>query len=159
MRWQLNPQTLKKIDRFKKIKVGYASFLVLAALSVLLATAELWVNNRALIVSYDETLYFPTYGAFIPGSTFDLGYDYETNYRDLKAKLEASQRGWVILPLVPFNPFESDAQDGILRPTPPDPERGHFLGTDTTSRDILARLVYGTRTALLFALAFMISVY
>jgi len=159
MRWQLNPQTLKKIDRFKKIKVGYASFLVLAALSVLLATAELWVNNRALIVSYDETLYFPTYGAFIPGSTFDLGYDYETNYRDLKAKLEASQRGWVILPLVPYNPFESDARDGILRPTPPDPERGHFLGTDTTSRDILARLVYGTRTALLFALAFMISVY
>ena len=41
----------------------------------------------------------------------------------------------------------------------PNAARQHYLGTDTTSRDILARLVYGTRTALLFAFAFMVSVY
>ena len=91
--------------------------------------------------------------------TFGLGYEYETNYRDLQQRLADSDENWVVLPPVPYNPFENDAQGGILRPTPPDIDRGHYLGTDTTGRDILARLVYGTRTALLFALAFMVSVY
>jgi microcin C transport system permease protein len=35
----------------------------------------------------------------------------------------------------------------------------HILGTDTTSRDILARLFYGTRIALWFSIAFMLAVY
>jgi microcin C transport system permease protein len=42
---------------------------------------------------------------------------------------------------------------------PPDAEMRHYLGTDTTSRDILARLFYGTRIALLFAVGFMLAVY
>ena len=159
MRLTLTPQTRKKLTRFKQIKVGYFSFLALAALSLLLCLAELWVNSRALVVKYEGDLYFPTYGAFIPGSTFGLGYEYETNYRDLQQRLAGSDENWVVLPPVPYNPFENDAQGGILRPTPPDIDRGHYLGTDTTGRDILARLVYGTRTALLFALAFMVSVY
>ncbi|HBQ40215.1 MAG TPA: peptide ABC transporter permease, partial [Halieaceae bacterium] len=44
-------------------------------------------------------------------------------------------------------------------PQPPSAEAQHYLGTDTTSRDILARLFYGTRIALLFALGFTLSVY
>lgn len=159
MRLSLTPQAQKKLARFKQIKVGYFSFLALAALSLLLCLAELWVNSRALVVKYEGDLYFPTYGAIIPGSTFGLGYEYETNYRDLQQGLAGSDENWVVLPPVPYNPFENDAQGGILRPTPPDIDRGHYLGTDTTGRDILARLVYGTRTALLFALAFMVSVY
>ena len=159
MQLSLTPQTQKKLARFKQIKVGYFSFLALAALSLLLCLAELWVNSRALVVKYEDNLYFPTYGAIIPGSTFGLGYEYETNYRDLQQRLADSDENWVVLPPVPYNPFENDAQGGILRPTPPDIDRGHYLGTDTTGRDILARLVYGTRTALLFALAFMVSVY
>ena len=76
MRLSLTPQTQKKLARFKQIKVGYFSFLALAALSLLLCLAELWVNSRALVVKYEGYLYFPTYGAIIPGSTFGLGYEY-----------------------------------------------------------------------------------
>ena len=42
------------------------------------------MNSRALVVSYQGEWHFPTYGGFIPGRTFGLDYDYETNYRDLK---------------------------------------------------------------------------
>ncbi len=42
---------------------------------------------------------------------------------------------------------------------PPSVDNQHYLGTDTTSRDILARLFYGTRIALLFAMAFTACVY
>jgi len=156
----LNPQTRKKLARFKKIKLGYVSFLLLGTMIALLAVAELFVNSRALVVQYEGNLYFPTYADYYPGTAFGGDYSYETNYRALQARFQTEDQGnWVIMPIVPFNAYENDATGGIMRPEPPNADRGHYLGTDTTSRDILARLVYGTRTALLFAFAFMVSVY
>lgn len=158
--FNLNPQTLKKLRRFKQVKRGYYSFLILCGLLVSLFFAELLVNSRALVVSYQGDLYFPTYTAFHPGTDFDLGYNYETNYRDLKQKWHNEQSDdWLLMPPVPYNAFENHASSNYFKPEPPSFEQRHYLGTDTTSRDILARLVYGTRIALLFAIAFMAAVY
>jgi microcin C transport system permease protein len=157
---QLNPETLKKIRRFRQIKRGYYSFLILMFLVGLFAIGELLINNRALIVKYEGELYFPTYSAFHPGTDFGLPYTYETNYRELK-QLFAEQGGdnWVLMPLVPYSANENHSTTGIFRPEAPSVEHQHYLGTDTTSRDILARLFYGTRTALFFAIAFTMAVY
>lgn len=157
---RLNPQTRKKLRRFREIKRGYYSFLLLAGLVVLLCFGELLVNNRALIVQYEGELYFPTYTAFHPGTDFGLDYSYETNYRELQAHFREQDAGnWVLMPPVPYSPYENDSQDGVFKPNPPSVENQHYLGTDTTSRDILARLFYGTRIALIFAAAYTISVY
>ncbi len=156
----LNPQTLKRLRRFREIKRGYYSFLFLVGLLALLSFGELLVNSRALIVSYDDTLYFPTYSDFHAGTDFGMDYDYEVNYRDLKEKF--SQEGgdnWVLMPAVPYNPLENHAPGGVFKPSPPSLGDRHILGTDTTSRDILARLFYGTRIALWFSIAFMLAVY
>ena len=92
----LNPQTIKQLKRFRSIKRGYWSALTLAVLLVLCLIAELFVNNRALLVSYEGEWYFPTYGAQIPGSEFGLDYQYETNYRDLRKKFDEDGSGnWV----------------------------------------------------------------
>jgi microcin C transport system permease protein len=156
-----NPQTLKKLKRFREIKRGYYSFLFLASVLVISLFGELLINNRAIVVSYQDQLFFPTYTSFRPGTDFGFDYSYETNYRDLKARFE--QEGnpdhWVIMPPVPYSPFENHATNGVFKPEPPSAEHRHFLGTDTTSRDILARLFYGTRIALFFSIAFMIAVY
>jgi microcin C transport system permease protein len=158
--FRLNPQTVKKLQRFRHIKRGYYSFLALCGLLVLLALGELLVNGRALIVSYQGELYFPTYTQFHPGTDFGLDYSYEANYRDLKRHFQAQVgENWVLMPLIPYNPYENHAPGGIFRPLPPSAELQHYLGTDTTSRDILARLFYGTRIALLFSIAFMVCVY
>jgi len=157
---RLNPQTVKKLRRFRDIKRGYYSFLLLALLLSLSLLGELLVNNRALIVSYQDMLYFPTYTAFHPGTDFGLDYSYETNYRDLQSAFQREDKGdWILMPIVPYNPFENDSKGSVFRPTPPSVTDWHFLGTDTTSRDILARLFYGTRIALLFSIAFMAAVY
>jgi len=157
---EFNPETLKKIRRFRQIKRGYYSFLILMFLVGLFAIGELLINNRALIVKYEGELYFPTYSAFHPGTDFGLPYTYETNYRELK-QLFAEQGGdnWVLMPLVPYSANENHSTTGIFRPEAPSAEHQHYLGTDTTSRDILARLFYGTRTALFFAIAFTLAVY
>lgn len=158
--FRLNPQTVKKLRRFREIKRGYYSFIILTSVMVISLAGELLISNRALIVSYQDELFFPTYTAFHPGTDFGLGYSYETNYRDLKEKFEQEDAdNWVLMPLIPYSPYENHAPDSVFRPTPPNADAKHYLGTDTTSRDILARLFYGTRIALFFSLAFMVSVY
>lgn len=156
----LNPQTLKKLRRFKAIKRGYYSFLLIALILLFSVFAELLVNNRALIVSYEGELFFPTYTKFHPGSDFGESFAYEVNYRDIQAKWRAEDSAnWLLMPLVPYSPYENDAKSGVFRPQAPSVASEHYLGTDSTSRDILARLFYGIRIALLFALAFMTVVY
>ena len=89
-RFALNPLTIKQWKRFRSIKRGYYSAVLLLIAIVLSFGAELFVNSRALIVSYDGELYFPTYGDIIPGRTFGLGYDYKTDYRELDRLFEGA---------------------------------------------------------------------
>jgi microcin C transport system permease protein len=156
----LNPQTLKRLRRFREIKRGYYSFLFLVGLLVLVSFGELLINSRALMVNYDDTLYFPTYSSFHAGTDFGMDYDYEVNYRELKEKFDQEGgNNWVLMPPIPYNPLENHAPGSVFKPMPPSLTDRHILGTDTTSRDILARLFYGTRIALWFSIAFMLAVY
>ena len=149
----LNPQTIKQLKRFRSIKRGYWSAVLLGVLLALCFVAELLVNSRALIVSYEGEWYFPTYTALKPGTTFGLEYAYETNYRELREKFDEEDAGnWVLMPPVPYNAFENDLKIGNYPPNPPSIEDQHYLGTDTTGRDIVARLVYGFRIAIAFSM-------
>lgn len=157
-----NPLTLKKLRRFRSIRRGYYSFLIFTFLFTITFwdVGEYFVNSRALIVKYEGQFFFPTHGAFHPGTDFGFDYQSETNYRDLQERFrEEGEGNWVLMPLVPFNPYENDFQEGVFGAQPPDWERKHFLGTDTTSRDILARLFFGFRYAITFAVLVMISVF
>ena len=110
---QINPLTLKKLRRFRSIKRGFWSFIILLLLYCFSLAGELFVNKRALLVSYKGDFYFPTYGDQIRGKQFGLDYDYETDYRTLKKKFEQENLGnWVIMPIIPYDPYEMDyAQD------------------------------------------------
>lgn len=156
--------TIKKWRRFRGIRRGYYAFLLFLLMVVLALTAELWASNRALLVKYDGQLYFPTYGAVITGDTFGLDYRYETNYRELKAMLAEQTDAdptdnWVVMPLVPWSPYEQDYSSTSYPPTPPSAGQGHYLGTDSSGRDVLARLVYGFRTAVGFAFIALTASY
>lgn len=149
----LNPETIRRWHRFKSLKRGYYSLILISLLILASLLAELWINNRALLVVYNGTLYLPTYGDYLPGSTFGEDYTWETNYRQLAEKFKAEQsNNLVILPLIPFSPFENDFIDGAYPPYAPSAASQHYLGTDTSGRDILARLIYGFRIAILFSL-------
>ena len=150
----------KQYERFKSIHRGYFSAIILLVLLILSCFAELLVSHRALIVKYDGQLYFPSYGAIIPGDTFGLDYVYETNYRELKAEFKTQQSdNWVLMPLVPYGPYETDFKDDEYPPYPPSFDDQHYLGTDTAGRDVVARLVYGFRTAMAFSLALLLCNY
>jgi microcin C transport system permease protein len=156
----ISPLTLRKLKRFRAIKRGYYAFIIFSIMVLASFGAELLVNNRALVVKYEGQYYFPTYGGIIPGRTFGLDYDYETNYRDLARKFKEQRGGnWVLLPLVPYNAYENDLKPDTLPPDPPSFAEAHYLGTDTSGRDVLARLVYGFRIAILFSFVLLICNY
>ncbi len=160
----MNPVTVKKLRRFRSIKRAFYSALILFFLVILSLFAELLVNSRAVVVWYDGALSFPTYSAVRTGADFGLDYQYEVNYRELQQLFQKQNQGnWLIMPPVPYNPYEQDFSAENSPPHPPSVAKKHYLGTDVSGRDILARLVYGFRIAIGFAfmtmfLCFLIGV-
>ena len=148
------------LSRFLNIRRGSVSLLIIMVLVFFSFFAELIINSRALVVVYQGKWYFPTYDSVIPGKKFGLSYAYETNYRELKTKFDSeADENWVLLPLVPFNPYEINTYHGTYPPHAPNFEKSHYLGTDKSGRDVLARLVYGFRIAIVFSLILLISTY
>jgi microcin C transport system permease protein len=160
MRFRLNPLTLSKWNRFQSIRRGYVSLLVMLLMILLSLGAELLVNSRALVVHYNGRLYWPTYGNPLPGTTFGLDYQHETNYREL-ARRFAREGGdnWILMPPVPYNPYENDFRNSPVTPAPPSLGDRHLCGTDASGRDVLARLVYGFRIAIFFSLALLVMTF
>lgn len=157
---RFNPLTLEMVKRFKRIRRGYYSFMLMLVLILLSLCSELLVNSRALVVRYNGSWYFPTYGSIIPGTKFGLDYEYETNYRELKNRFSSGPaENFVILPPIPYNPFETELKPGEYPPLAPSLKAKHYLGTDKTGRDVAARLVYGFRIAIFFSLILLFFNY
>ncbi|MBN1379454.1 MAG: ABC transporter permease subunit [Gammaproteobacteria bacterium] len=157
---RFSPLTVRTWNRFRSIRRGYWSAVILLVMLLLACFAELLANNRAIVVYHDSTLYFPTYGAVIPGRVFGLEYQYETNYRELQNKYtEEGSGNWLLMPIIPYSPYETTVKEGSYPPEPPDLSRSHYLGTDIAGRDISSRLIYGFRIAIFFSLILLIINY
>ncbi len=156
----ISPQAKKRWDKFKGLKRGYYSFILIGILIFLSLFAELIASNRPLVIQYNDELYFPTYGDIIPGTTFGLDYQWEVNYKELEKQLSLdNSKGWIIMPPIPFNPLESHFIEGEYPPYAPSAEHQHYLGTDMAGRDIASRLIYGFRIAILFSLFLLVITY
>ncbi len=107
-RFELNPITRRRLKRFRSMRRGWYSFLILGFLLFLAALGPLLVGNRALLVKYDGQYRFPALNSdIIPGTEFGLDYGYETNYRALRDKFAAEGAdNFVLMPPVPFGPTE-----------------------------------------------------
>lgn len=103
--WQFSPLTLKQLRRFKAIRRGYVSFLVLLVFVGLGALDGLLVGKRALAVSYEGKLHFPFVSAVLPETAFGGRDASETDYRELQRKFREAKAGnWVLMPPVPYDP-------------------------------------------------------
>jgi microcin C transport system permease protein len=141
----------QRFRRFRAIKRAWWSFIILTTAFILSLFSEEIANDHPLILSYHGHYYFPTF-CFYPAQTFGGQYKTEADYfalRDDPAFRAA--RGWMILPPIPHHPQHSYLDITGNPPFPP--SRDHWLGTDGSGRDVLSRLIYGFRTAMLFALA------
>lgn len=139
----------EKISIFKKNKRAYCSFLLLIFIFVLSLFSELISNDKPLIVKYKNELYFPVFHNY---SDEFWGGDFPTaaNYSDSLIQNNIKQNGWLIMPPIPYSFNTVDYY--LDRATPSAPSKKHWLGTDEEGRDVLARILYGIRLSLIFAL-------
>ena len=118
----VNPVTLRKIERFKKIKRGYYSFLILIGLCVLAALDQALVGKEALIVKQDGELTFPAFTRKLEkGSDYGLTGEEgvrDPDYRELKKSFQETEN-WVLLPLWPYSPT-NDSISALARTIPED---------------------------------------
>jgi microcin C transport system permease protein len=161
--FRISPITQRKLRRFRQIKRGYYSLLILLGALCLSGLLELMINNKALVVSYEGNLFFPTYTGNKVGSDYGLEgnlANLPVNYRDLKKHFAEQDAGnWVLMPFIPYGANENNTYEGFLKPQPPTLSERHLLGTDTTGRDIFARLLYGFRIAIVFSLTYTFFVF
>lgn len=132
--------------KFRSIKRGYYSLLLLVAAYLVSFALPFLVNNKPLIVRYHGQTYFPIV-RYYPASEFGGKEFGESDYRELKKRLAAEGSGWVLMPVYPFSPTET-----LITAPESRPSGNHVFGTDDLGRDVFARLAYGFNVSISFAL-------
>ena len=141
--------TRRRWRNFRANRRAYVSFWIFLVLLALTLPAELVANDKPLLVRYDGALYFPVFVSY-PETTFGGDFDSEADYRDPFVQDLISAKGWALWPPIRFS-YDTVNYD-LGQPSPAPPSRQDLLGTDDQARDVLARVVYGFRVSILFAL-------
>ncbi len=140
--------------RFRANRRGYYSLWIFSFLFIFSLFAEFISNDKPLIVQYQGDYYFPVFKSY---KETDFGGDFETeaDYQDEYVRnILTSNGNWMLEPLNPYS-YNSITYDSDL-PNPAQPSEFNALGTDDRGRDVLARLIYGFRLSILFAIALTI---
>jgi microcin C transport system permease protein len=151
---RLSPLNQRRIANFKANKRGYYAFWLFLVLFVFSLFAEFWANNKPLLVSYKETWYYPVFKEY-PETVFGGTLTSNADYRDPFVADLINAQGWIVWPPIPFS--YSTINYNLNVPTPSPPSNINWLGTDDQGRDVLARIIYGFRISVLFALTLTIG--
>lgn len=174
---RLSPLNRRRWRNFTLNRRAFWSLWIFLILYVLSLGAELIANERPLLVKYQGGYYTPflsfyseqTFGGdlrteanyttpevnclIVSGGSLDCWDDPEGIAAEVKdsgtALGQPVDRGWVLWPLIPYR-YNTIVNTGGVAPGPPSPQ--NWLGTDDASRDVLARVIYGFRLSVSFAL-------
>lgn len=100
----LNPLTRKKLDRFRSIRRGYVSFLLLGFLVLLASLDGLVAGRRPLLMRYQGQWSCPFVLPPLKGTEVGEKSDREPDYRVLQERFVREGKGdWILLPPVPWD--------------------------------------------------------
>jgi len=172
----LSPLNQRRWTNFKRNRRAWWSMWIFLVLFVIALFAEFVANDKPILVSYRGELRSPVMSFY---SERDFGGDFatEAGYRDIEVRclietgglidcfddpegfIEAAnagtiadpdfEKGWMLWPLIPYS-FNTIVDVPGVAPSPP--SSTNLLGTDDTKRDVLARIIYGFRLSVLFAI-------
>jgi len=147
---KLNAINERRWRIFKSNRRGWWSLWIFTFLFVISLGAEFIANDKPLLVSYEDDLYFPMLEAY-PETTFGGFFPTETNYRDpFVIDLIEEAGGWMLWPPIRYSYDTVNLNTPSPAPSPPTID--NILGTDDQARDVAARLIYGFRISVLFGL-------
>ena len=152
---KLSPINQRRVANFVANRRGYWSLWIFLALFLLSLCAELIANDRPLLIKLNGELFFPVATDYLEtdfGGEFEALADYRDPYIQ---ELIADEGGWMLWPLIRYNHQTINYDLPVPAPSPPTSE--NWLGTDDQGRDVVARVIYGFRISILFALVLTIA--
>ena len=144
---QLSAINQRRLKNFKANRRGYWSMVLFVLLFMISLFAEVIANDKPLVVSYKDQLYFPFLIAY-PETAFGGDFETEADYRDPFVADLINEDGWQIWPLIRYS--YSTINYDLTSPAPSPPDAENWLGTDDQGRDVLARVIYGYRISVAF---------
>ena len=174
----LSPINRRRLTIFRRHKRGFWSLCIFMVVFVVSLFAELVANDRPILAFYKGELLVPILVDY-PDEKFG-GFTAYADYRLKDTADEIEAHGWMLWPPIPFSYRTVNYSSATPAPSPPTwsltkaqcevagaaaakaagrPTRGcagiekDWLGTDEVDRDVLARVIYGTRASILFGLA------
>ncbi|MCG3174709.1 MAG: Oligopeptide transport system permease protein OppC [Myxococcota bacterium] len=121
--------------QYRKNPLAMAGLYAVIGLFLLALFAGVLASNRPFVLHMKGQTWYPWF----------KDYPEFAGRGDFKSLIPEFQEGdWALFPLVPFGYGENRPAD-ILQP----PSERHWLGTDDTGRDLLARIIHGSRVSLL----------
>lgn len=145
----MNPITRRRWRVFRAHRRAVWSLWIFLLIFGLSMAAELVANDRPLVISFQNKLYFPVFKIY-PETLFGGDFETEAVYRDPYVQDLIQAQGWMLWPLIPYS--YSTVNYNLPQPAPAPPWSGNWLGTDDQGRDVLARIIYGVRLSILFGL-------
>jgi len=120
-------------EEFVRDRLALAGLVLIACLFLVVVFENVIAGNKPIVLRYSGRLYFP--------AVIDYPEFRETNFKTLAATLHDGD--FAVFPPVRYSPTESD----LLRVLE-GPSAEHLLGTDDRGRDVLSRMVHGTKISL-----------
>jgi len=177
-RFELSPLNKRRWRNFRANGRAFWSLVIFTVIFVITLFAEVIANDKPLLVSYRGELYVPIWN-FYPETQFGGDFPTEAVYRDIEVQCliesggiidcfdvpeevlaaiddgatevfgEPVYKGWMLWPLIPYSYNTPNDLDG---PAPSPPDADHWLGTDDSTRDVLARVIYGFRLSIIYTI-------
>ena len=174
---KLSPLNQRRWRNFRKNRRAFWSLIVFSVLFTICLFAEFVANDRPILLSYKGQIMAPVLGTQYEESEFggDPGFIAEFSNPVVQCLIvsggledcfdfpeeviedaadgmvagEAIDKGWMIWPPIPYSYRTVNYE---ITQAPSAPDANHWLGTDDQTRDVLARVIYGFRISVLFAL-------
>ncbi len=147
--FKLSPLNVRRLKNFKANKRAYVSFWILVTLFGLSCFSEFIANDKPIFIWHDGKAYFPVWIRY-PETAFGGTLATEADYRDPFVASLVANKGWAIWPIIKFS--YDTINYNLPVPAPAPPTWDNILGTDDEGRDLLAEIIYGIRTSILFGL-------
>ncbi len=173
----LSPLNARRWRNFTSNRRALWSLVIFSVLFGLSLFAELLANDKPLLVQYNGQYYTP-FLKFYPETAFGGDFKTEANYGtpELQCLIlaagsqtcwddpegvmaEAADKGTVAGKPVNVGrifwapiPYSYASINNVGGAAPSKPDAKHWLGTDDTARDVVARIIYGFRISVAFAL-------
>lgn len=151
--FKLTPMNQRRVQRFKANRRGWYSLWIFTALFIFSLGAELFANDKPLLIKFDNQYYFPVIFTYAE-QEFGGELPTEADYRDEYVLELIQEKGWIMYPPVRFS-YNTINYD-LPSPAPSAPDSVNYLGTDDQGRDVVARVIYGFRISVLFGLTLTI---